>query len=83
MDRQKHCPKFRLKSPNFIYKSSKIVSNFSPKSYLGIDEVHGDREDRDARRLPRLGVNAGSELAVALTRSGLPTGSWSERAAIR
>ena len=23
------CPKFRLKSPNFIYKSSKIVSNFS------------------------------------------------------
>ena len=23
------CPKFRLKSPNFIYKSSKIVSNLS------------------------------------------------------
>ena len=24
-----NCPKFRLKSPNFIYKSSKIVYNFS------------------------------------------------------
>ena len=28
------CPKFRLKSPDFIYKSSKNVYNFSPKSHL-------------------------------------------------
>ena len=27
------CPKLRLKSPNFIYKSSKIVCNFGQKSY--------------------------------------------------
>eukprot|EP01045_Picozoa_sp_COSAG04_P039542 COSAG04_NODE_11139_length_728_cov_1.030207_1_plen_43_part_01 len=26
-----NCPKFRLKWPNFIYKSSKIVSKFSEK----------------------------------------------------
>ena len=29
----KTCPKFRLKYPNFIYKSSKIVYNFGQKSH--------------------------------------------------
>ena len=35
------CPKFRLKWPNFVYKSSKVVSNFSPKSYLDRDISDG------------------------------------------
>ena len=30
------CPTFRLKCPNFIYKSSEIHSDFSQKSYLGL-----------------------------------------------
>ena len=44
------CPKFRLKSPNFIYKSSKIGQNLSQKSHLahlGLVE-----KDRTCRKYP-------------------------------
>ena len=44
------CPKFRLKSPNFIYKSSKIVYNFGQNSYLPADlEVLLVRTDLPSR----------------------------------
>ena len=48
--RTKTCPKFRLKSPNFIYKSSKIVSIFSQKSYQQVDDEDEQQQRREEQR---------------------------------
>ena len=44
------CPKFRLKSPNFIYTSSNIVCNFGNKSYLRAQRGQPHAHDIGERR---------------------------------